>query len=453
MSSLQLAPLAITLLVVAGCDASEEPATAESTWQEQLEALGYVTSTEVDDNGVQQGVTLHDREAASPGLNVYNSRSEAAAVLMSMDGEVVHRWQSSVQGEVVDRFRSLLPGERTKNLEGWNHIELLPDGHLLVIGSHHMLLKLDWDSNVAWKLDLAAHHDVAVDRNGTLHVLVDRARSVEIDGESVLFQDNDIVSVSSEGKILDQLSLYDAFHGSGRLRDRLVWLKGRQKARIAKWNRTGEADGDFQQLYAAAVSGSLADHQDVMNVMIHAGPEDIFHSNSLQVLTGETPLWRDGDFLVSILGLNMLAVIDHQTRRLRWTWGATEFEKPHHATQLANGDILAFDNGVVRESSRILRMDPRRRSIRWVYEADPPKSFFSLARGGAQELPNGNVLITESDNGRAFEVTRAGAIVWEFYNHVVERQGQQTRDAIYRMTRVDASLVAEQLGRQEAADP
>jgi hypothetical protein len=32
----------------------------------------------------------------------------------------------------------------------------------------------------------------------------------------------------------------------------------------------------------------------------------------------------------------------------------------------------------------------------------------------AEVLPNGNTLITESDNGRAFEVTREGEIVWEF---------------------------------------
>jgi hypothetical protein len=31
-------------------------------------------------------------------------------------------------------------------------------------------------------------------------------------------------------------------------------------------------------------------------------------------------------------------------------------------------------------------------------------------------LPNGNVLVTESDNGRAFELSGDGEIVWEFYN-------------------------------------
>ena len=78
----------------------------------------------------------------------------------------------------------------------------------------------------------------------------------------------------------------------------------------------------------------------------------------------------------------------------------------------------------------------------WSYLADPPEDFFSKARGGAQQLPNGNVLITETDKGRAFEVTLEGEIVWEFYNDVWrDRRGKNKRGAIYRMTRVDPDVL------------
>ncbi|GAG47936.1 unnamed protein product, partial [marine sediment metagenome] len=40
--------------------------------------------------------------------------------------------------------------------------------------------------------------------------------------------------------------------------------------------------------------------------------------------------------------------------------------------------------------------------------------FFSYQISSAQRLPNGNTLITEGDNGRIFEVTRDGEIVWEY---------------------------------------
>ena len=42
--------------------------------------------------------------------------------------------------------------------------------------------------------------------------------------------------------------------------------------------------------------------------------------------------------------------------------------------------------------------------------------MYSLVRSCQQQLPNGNVLITESDRGRLLEVTRAGEIVWEYWN-------------------------------------
>lgn len=57
--------------------------------------------------------------------------------------------------------------------------------------------------------------------------------------------------------------------------------------------------------------------------------------------------------------------------------------------------------------------------------------------GGAQRLENGNTLITESDNGRAFEVTRAGEIVWDYYNTDVSKDGT-SRNKIWRIHRVSA---------------
>ena len=59
----------------------------------------------------------------------------------------------------------------------------------------------------------------------------------------------------------------------------------------------------------------------------------------------------------------------------------------------------------------------------------------TLLRGAAQKLPGGNVLITESDEGHAFEVTRDGKIVWEFWNPDVMGRDNPTRAVIYRMTR------------------
>jgi len=83
---------------------------------------------------------------------------------------------------------------------------------------------------------------------------------------------------------------------------------------------------------------------------------------------------------------------------------------------------------------------PPTQKIVWQYNSDPPEDFFSISRGGCQELPNGNILIAETNKGRAFEVTPHGEIVWEYYDEVLKNEnGEIERGAIYRMTRLEPS--------------
>lgn len=79
-------------------------------------------------------------------------------------------------------------------------------------------------------------------------------------------------------------------------------------------------------------------------------------------------------------------------------------------------------------------------SLVWSY-ADSPR-FFSPFISGAQRLPNGNTLICEGARGRVFEVTRAGEIVWDYYNPLggevppAEQGGRAPDKALFRATRI-----------------
>jgi hypothetical protein len=64
----------------------------------------------------------------------------------------------------------------------------------------------------------------------------------------------------------------------------------------------------------------------------------------------------------------------------------------------------------------VIELDPLRREIVWEYAAADRTSFYTVARGANQRLSNGNTLITESDEGHAFEVTPEGTVVWDFVN-------------------------------------
>jgi hypothetical protein len=52
----------------------------------------------------------------------------------------------------------------------------------------------------------------------------------------------------------------------------------------------------------------------------------------------------------------------------------------------------------------------------WKYEAPDKKSFHSGFISGARRLPGGNTLICSGADGRIFEVTREGKIVWEYWD-------------------------------------
>ncbi|HSF17429.1 MAG TPA: aryl-sulfate sulfotransferase [Vicinamibacteria bacterium] len=51
----------------------------------------------------------------------------------------------------------------------------------------------------------------------------------------------------------------------------------------------------------------------------------------------------------------------------------------------------------------------------WKYEAPDQTSFYSDFISGAQRLPNGNTLICQGRDGRIFEVTPDGEIVWDYW--------------------------------------
>lgn len=171
-------------------------------------------------------------------------------------------------------------------------------------------------------------------------------------------------------------------------------------------------------------------------ILVSGSCFDIMHTNSFEILDKEIEgFCNKGDWLISLRELDLVAVIDPSKEQLVWSWGPGQLEMQHHPSLLENGNILIYDNGTNRGFSRIVELNPLTGRIEWEYRSEPAQEFYSAFRGSSQRLPNGNTLITESDKGRVFEVTREGEIVWEFYNPNT-RKGAKERGAIYRMTRI-----------------
>jgi hypothetical protein len=89
----------------------------------------------------------------------------------------------------------------------------------------------------------------------------------------------------------------------------------------------------------------------------------------------------------------------------------------HDCEWLPNGNVTLFANGTNTDSnpfSRVIELNPTTHEIVWEYRGKPAYTFFSPHISGAQRLATGNTLICEGQWGRLFEVTREGAIVWEY---------------------------------------
>jgi len=165
-------------------------------------------------------------------------------------------------------------------------------------------------------------------------------------------------------------------------------------------------------------------------------PFDIFHNNTIEIIDRNiNGLCKKGDILISIKWLDLIGIVDVEKEELIWSWGPGNLSRQHHPTLLEKGNILIFDNGIKRYYSRIVELDPLTKGIVWEYKANSPYKFYSSGRGSSQRLPNGNTLITESNKGRVFEITRDGRTVWEFYNPEIRTKKRQ-RSAIYRMMRI-----------------
>lgn len=454
---------AAALALAAGAAAVQQPPSDDETERlERLRSLPYAAwSPEEAGDASRNGVTRYVPERSWPGLNLYALPNRGEARLLDMDGRLVHTWASDVgQPDPAERVREFFIG--------WQHVALTAEGDLLAIVNRDRLLKLDPASAVSWNQSLALHHDLLLLPDGGVDTIVDRLRVLESAGRRRLVVDNEIVGLDAQGQVERRLSLIDVLRSHPRvgplfdaaldrayarfidlptlLRQKSAGPKAAAALRVLADPRRPELDRAFAgELPAVADRGLLS-----LLRQIPGSPADLLHTNALVVL--ERPvagLGEAGDVLVSVRNLDLLAVVEPKSGRVRWAWGPGQVEAQHQPSVLPNGHLLLFDNRPSRKRSRVVEVVPESGAIVWEYEGSERERFFSQEMGGCQGLPNGNVLIVESEAGRALEVTRAGEVVWEFLNP--ERSGK-SRAVIYRMERI-ASARASTLTRAAAPPP
>ena len=424
----------------------------------KLQALPYLNWVPVKgQEGKKSNVTIHKPKLTSPGLNFYNSRPRHEALLVGMDGAVRHRWKSDIEQ----------PGEEeliwTKvwghfDFAGWHHSELRPDGSVLAIVHYKAVIKLDWDSRVLWTAPVTAHHDLDVADNGDIYVLDAQPMKLKRGKHTRLFLDNGVVVLSPDGKQKRRYSLYKLLARARATRKSLAGavtegMKVYDEALSSGYQAAAKMTAPLNLTLMAKQLRNILDGKfqgsQRTRLMFLTGlyPIDLLHTNSLEIIRQDAPgLWRAGDLLISLRSLNLVLVLNPESGEVRWTWGPGEVLRQHQPTVVDGGEVMLFDNGTETRGSRILEVDPRKDQVVWRYKGKTPSDFFSIIRGGNQRLPNGNVLITDSERGRALEVTRAGETVWEYYNPDLTLVAiVLLRAPIYRMTRFPAEMFKDRL--------
>lgn len=173
---------------------------------------------------------------------------------------------------------------------------------------------------------------------------------------------------------------------------------------------------------------------------------DYYHANSVfeigeNVLGEEDVRFKIGNLLVSSRHGSLIFVIEKETGDVVWIcdqFSVKEQIQGQHCPQLLeNGNILLFDNGRYRNWSRIIEFNPINFEIEFEYRDE---NFFTLSQGYVQKLNNGNYLVTESEKGRVFEITKDKEIVWEYFEPEVQSKKNSSfeeswgrRMWIYRM--------------------
>jgi hypothetical protein len=313
-----------------------------------------------------ESLQVHRPEDVAPGhvlvagLSTRQDRSAFDVVLHDEAGTVVHEWP-------VDY--SVLDPEGLKPLNVMLHgMEVFADGSLAVtFDAGNAIARIDACGRPVWTTAGGFHHSISADGEGGLWV----------------WRNEEIVR-------LDAATGEETF--SLDLREDILEAGGGQHGALSI--RT-YIDGDGKPLRYDG---------------------DAFHANDVEPLSPEMaeafPQFEAGDLLISLRELNLVAVVDPDDGRLVWYLHGP-WLKQHDPDFQPDGTITVYDNASGSGASRILRVDPATGEVAVAFAGSEAVPFYSWQRGKHQVLPNGNILVTESERGRVFEIAPDGSLVWQ----------------------------------------
>jgi Arylsulfotransferase (ASST) len=377
------------------------------------------------------GLTI-SKAGVQPGYVIFAS-PDGFAYAIDVKGQVAAKWAAPEPNTVMGYTRPTPSGTllaRTGPLR-------LPTAQAEAAGGYAenqavpSVVEFDQNDKLVWKYtdnERALHHDEEREANGNT-VLVCNKDLKRPDISKRMLKDDCLIEVDPKGKVIWEWETADHFN---------------------ELDLSDSAKEEIMNAYGTAVKN------------VPATSFDWAHMNAASPIpegTGNTdPRFKAGNIIVSYRHLSTIAVVDKDSKKIVWT--AIGMTLGQHNTHMiagglpGAGHILVFDNGnndvnrnprhmQSRPNSRVVEIDPITNKIVWEYNAEksnrPMWTFVSHYISSAERQPNGNTLICEGSNGRIFEVTPSGEIVWEFMNPYSKLNGKINDNTVFRASKVAES--------------
>ena len=372
------------------------------------------------------GVLLQTSEAFN-GYTLLTVTANGDTYLIDNCGESVRSWTSEYRAGMMAYLRedgSLVRAGRVLN----SNFQAGGYGGIIEI--------FDWEGNVTWSYTMSndsicLHHDIALMPGG--HILALAWKSYDASRWIAQGRDPALTADVVWGTYIVELD------PSAPLGEEIVW----------EW----EAFNHLVQSFDSSLPnwGDPASFPTRLDVNYQAGEtdRDWLHTNSIQYNADLDQI------LISSRDFNEIWIIDHDIPagstsepegELLYRWGNPEaygrgteedrvFHSQHDARWIENGQMMVYSNGNERPEGPFSTVEifspPLLPSGNYnltstepfgptdvdrTYPEDLDPEFFSQNTSGSQQLPNGNLLITEGASGEIREVDLDNSIVWSYVN-------------------------------------
>ncbi len=388
------------------------------------------------------GTLLNDSNSFH-GYTLFAPMNSNNTYLINNCGELIKTWESEYH-----------PDLSVYLLENGDLLRTAANNGLSPLGDHGVgrIERYNWDGDLIWKFEsnsnFNTHHDIEYLPNGNILAIA----------REIIKRDDVIAAGRNPNKLESFLYLEQIIEiePTGEIGGNIVW----------EWHAWDHIIQDFDSTLSNY--GSVSEHPEKININFPLkGPssqkKEWLHFNGIDYNA------ELDQIIISVRNFSEVWIIDHSTTTMeaasstggkygkggdllyrygnprtyqRGTGDDRKFFFQHDAHWIPKGlpnegKIMVYNNGEKRpggDASSIdifvppvdaqnnyILIDTNQfgpKDLFWSYMATPATDFYSGNISGAQQLPNGNILITEGEKGHLHKIDKNKKIVWSYVSPI-----------------------------------